>query len=943
MRIPRIRLAVVAGLLLLHPGNRTLAQAPQQIRMAEQPALMIEKLIDGKGRILDCKSPLFSFRLGEELITSKQFNVKTDGDSILATGPHGIDVVFRQDGGDVKTWKGTLTLLNRSKDTLEIWNVVPFGEAPDRVYITGLGRHHLSRTHLFRPGLQPVNVIVPDNAWNLGFSEVKGSDYQLCALSRRGHSSHAQIRRFENILYPGGSVTYNLFAEFYSGVWQEGIRRMFQERYLYDLDFFDNALYDREDLQWVRHSYVSHLIYGWDHAFFESEELRSTLEDFIVRGKSWYGGDDFIGIWPTWPSLGLDQRNQWDLFRDMPGGLSGLREIADMCRRHGVRFFICYNPWDEDTRSEGHTTGMADLIKEIGADGVVLDTRGSSSWELQMAADSVRSGVVMYSEGMAVPRDMPGIVSGRVHNALYYPPLLNLNKMIKPDFSIFRVAELAFEPIRREYATSFFNGYGTELNIFKPGRPDWIREDYRFFGETVRILRENSSNFVRYDFIPLIPTLHDQLHVNQWPGKDKTVYTILSLVPQGFDGPLFEAGTPKGYHWVDLWEHRELEPVLVEGKSYIPVRTESFHERWKGTNNEGAVSAVALFPHLLTIQHEVDQLTFSAPDGDQIRIWPGDPDYSKEPALFSTREQTISLRDHFGRLEGDFVIQLFKGMEILDERIIYLKPGTARLISTSVATEPAQKTPKGMLEIPSGSFTMKTTNGDEFIEYPPQTVSAPIIMKGFYMDRYPVTNGDFYQFIRSTGYQPTDKVNYLKHWEGSKPPRNIVDHPVIYISWEEAKAYAGWAGKRLPTEVEWQYAAQTEDLLPWPWGGEEGVSRELQWVTNTLTVSKIKGIDSVLCNLGNGIPEPVGAHPKGVNPFGLEDLVGSVWQLTNDLYDNGTVHYVIMKGGSYFNPGSSWWYVQGGPRELHYRQMLLRLSRGYERNATVGFRCVRDR
>ena len=174
MRIPRIRLAVVAGLLLLHPGNRTLAQAPQQIRMAEQPALMIEKLIDGKGRILDCKSPLFSFRLGEELITSKQFNVKTDGDSILATGPHGIDVVFRQDGGDVKTWKGTLTLLNRSKDTLEIWNVVPFGEAPDRVYITGLGRHHLSRTHLFRPGPQPVNVIVPDNAWNLGFSEVKG-------------------------------------------------------------------------------------------------------------------------------------------------------------------------------------------------------------------------------------------------------------------------------------------------------------------------------------------------------------------------------------------------------------------------------------------------------------------------------------------------------------------------------------------------------------------------------------------------------------------------------------------------------------------------------------------------------------------------------------------------------------------------------------------------
>ena len=120
------------------------------------------------------------------------------------------------------------------------------------------------------------------------------------------------------------------------------------------------------------------------------------------------------------------------------------------------------------------------------------------------------------------------------------------------------------------------------------------------------------------------------------------------------------------------------------------------------------------------------------------------------------------------------------------------------------------------------------------------------------------------------------------------------------------------------------------------------MTREKEWVTNTLTVNRIKGIDSRYCNPGNGKFEAVGRHPKGANPYGLEDLVGSVWQLTNNEYDNGTNYYVIMKGGSYFNPGSSWWYVQGGPRELHYRQMLLRVSRGFERNSTVGFRCVAD-
>jgi gamma-glutamyl hercynylcysteine S-oxide synthase len=79
------------------------------------------------------------------------------------------------------------------------------------------------------------------------------------------------------------------------------------------------------------------------------------------------------------------------------------------------------------------------------------------------------------------------------------------------------VAELAYERIRREYALSMFNGYGTELNIFRPGRPEWIEEDYRFFGKTLRILRENHRNFIGYDYNPLIPTLKDQIFINRWP------------------------------------------------------------------------------------------------------------------------------------------------------------------------------------------------------------------------------------------------------------------------------------------------------------------------------------------------------------------------------------------------------------------------------------------
>ena len=95
-------------------------------------------------------------------------------------------------------------------------------------------------------------------------------------------------------------------------------------------------------------------------------------------------------------------------------------------------------------------------------------------------------------------------------------------------------------------------------------------------------------------------------------------------------------------------------------------------------------------------------------------------------------------------------------------------------------------------------------------------------------------------------------------------------------------------------------------------------------------------MDSTKCNIGKDRLTTVVEYPEGASPFGVFDLVGNVWQLTNDIYDNGSYYYIIMRGGSYYNPTSSWWYVKGGPQPLNKTQMLLRVSPGFERNATVG-------
>ena len=829
---------------------------------------------------------------------------------------------LRRDTATTRGSKMNLSIRNISADTVILENVVPFGQKNQNIYITGKGPWSLARAYLFRPNKEPVNIILPDNAWEMGYGAFETEEnVSLCAIARRAAVENGRKGRYKTYLYPGGNVVYDLYFDDYSGEWQNGLKRMFQENYLYDLESFNDSLYQREDLAWIRNQYFMVLQMAWDHEFYDAQNGGYQLEQFLDKCDKLCGGLDVYGLWPTWPTLGLDQRNQWDLYDDLPGGLTKLHELSEMAKERGTAFFISYNPWDQSTRKENHYAGMARLIEATDADGVVLDTRGSSSWELQHAADSVKPGVIMYSEGMAITKDMPGIISGRVHNAIQISPPLNMNKLIRPDFAIFRVSQLNEGSIKQEVNISLFNGYGVELNNFAPGRPDEHEAEMAYLGKAVMILRENTSAFNSFEWTPLIPTLEDKIWVNRFPAKEKTIYTVYSLQTDGFTGPLFIAPPKKNSHFVSLWNHEELQPQTVDGKQYIPVHVEGFSEVWLGTRKESNAECVAEFPMLLQVQKNGSDLTFKSEKGDEIRIWSGNPDYQNEFKSFEIKEQSIHIPDHFGIVENKLVIQLIGKGELMDERVIEFKSGTPRLISKVERTPAMGDIPTEMTEIPATVFTMEKDMSDSFIPYPDYSSKEKYQIKKFYIDKYPVTNNQFYDFIESTGYQPKDTTNYLRHWKEGKYPRGMKNYPVVYISYEDAQAYAKWAGKRLPTEAEWQYVAQGNDGRIYPWGNE---------------------MDSTKCNAATGAVTPVNQYPGGASPFGVMDLLGNVWQLTNDIYDNGTNYFIIIRGGSFYNPTSSWWYVKGGPQPLNKTQMLLRVSEGFERNSTVGFRCAMD-
>lgn len=907
--------------------------------------------------------PLFSALIDSANFSSAESKPAVFKDSVRFDIGKDLKCLVVRDHSFTQGLKYTVRFTNRGIVSHSIENVVPLGRGDDRVYITADGPKewpgYLCRSKLYRPGYGPVGVVLPDNAWHMGFVDLRlTGQISLTGMARRGQrdKDRSEIDRWKVTLKPGGWVDYSFWFDIHTGDWHEGLRMMFQQRFLYDLKDFDNQLFRRTDLAWMRNAYLMLLQFGWDKKYYDFGSQRYTFYDNLKEYDSLTGGYDIFTLWPTWPRLGLDQRNQWDMYRDLPGGLAELKKQAGFAHNAGKKYFISYNPWDEGTRKEDQLAGMENLLRETDADGVVLDTKGSSSSELQQAADRVRSGIIMYSEGMAVPKDMPGIVCGRVHDALVMPPPLNLNKFIKPDFAIFRVLQLADDRLHRELAVAFFNGYGVEVNTMRPGRPDWISEEFAYLGRVIRILRQNSAIFHDNGWVPLIPTLTDSIYVNLWKSDDKQLFTILSLKPEGFTGPLFElpprlpdspidSGNIKphqddlttgsgsgpdlkpGWHYVDLWNHMEVELVMKDSKTFVPASIDPFSREWLNSRREGNAGCIAGFKRTLfvTLTHQI--LTIKSATGDRIVVTEGNPSYSSKSLSFTAPSSVLKLdlTEQFGKRSAKFVIQLFRDSALIDEVIMQPDPDEPCLISSPQKTVAVDKAPEGMVEIPSGEFRFYTKRDpgtqDPFIAFPDFSDTVTVAMQRFFMDKFPVTNRDYYRFILQSAYSPADTSNYLKHWFQKKPRPGTEHLPVVYISPDDAKAYAAWAGKRLPTEREWQYAAQGTDMRKYPWG-------------NKLTPG--------VCNNNLNVPTPVSKFPRGASPFGVEDMIGNVWQITADIYDNGAYYFNIIRGGSYYHPTQSIWYVTGGPLPADHPEMLLLMAPGLDRNATVGFRCVRD-
>ncbi len=229
--------------------------------------------------------------------------------------------------------------------------------------------------------------------------------------------------------------------------------------------------------------------------------------------------------------------------------------------------------------------------------------------------------------------------------------------------------------------------------------------------------------------------------------------------------------------------------------------------------------------------------------------------------------------------------------------------------------------PNEMLRIPAGAFIMGSDD-----RLPDEGPQHRVQLNSYDIDKYEVTNLQYKKFNDATNRRsPT-------HWRNRTFPRSKADHPVTNVSWYDAQAYCQWAGKRLPTDAEWEKAARGIDGRTYPWGNEFDISRAntpLRW--------------SAIGKPGD--TTPAGAFKGGISPYGVYDMSGNVWEWTASWYLSypGNTHasesygerYKTLKGGSWFDCS---FYRCGISAPVFNRSFFAKKVK----NDSFGFRCARN-
>jgi sulfatase modifying factor 1 len=536
---------------------------------------------------------------------------------------------------------------------------------------------------------------------------------------------------------------------------------------------YDGNAYDRPEFAWTRSCFAVALVWLWDELLYDHAEGRFNVERFCAESERDFGGFDGVVLWHAYPVIGIDERNQFDYYRDVPG----LRAVVDAFHERDVRVFLDYNPWDVGTRREGvdDAAALAGLVRLLDADGVFLDTLKEALPELRAAVDGARPGVAFEGEStlpLERVRDhhlswaqwfadsaVPGVLRARWFEQRH---MLHHTRRWNRD----HVEELH---------SAWLNGTGILVweNVFGSW-VGWDARDRALLRAMLPVQRRYADLIATGEWTPLAASSQDaRVVASRWTNGETTLWTVANR-GEAYAGPVGELDVDIPARGIAAFLDTTVLVVAGGEDATFPAR---------------------------------EAVRVPAPVARAERV----PDGLVEATAPSSRTTAVFRRRETGTYgEAPYV----------DE----WKPLPPRL--------------------------------HDLVEVPHDTVAAP----RFAIGRREVTNAG----LGAAG-DP--------------------DAPATGLDLGEARAYAASVGARLPTEDEWQLAA------------ESGL---------------------------------------------IERAQPLVWNWTESEHTDGRTRFAILKGGSAYAAEGSDWYADGGPHEPERSLKLLLLGAGLARSPRIGFRLAVD-
>lgn len=675
---------------------------------------------------------------------------------------------------------------------------------------------------------------------------------------------------------PGDGISYPCLGDEHQE-WQKAVIAWRNERRI--RVGFDSRRYALPALQWAQSSFMQPQMMVQDRYFYDPVAARYTVDRYLDDLEKRYGGIDAVLIWSTYPNMGIDDRNQLDMVCSMPGGVAGIRQMIEDFHRRGVRVLFPMMMWDQGTRDPGQpwAQAIAEEMKAIDADGVNGDTQDGVPLAFSEAAEKIGHPLAFEPEDGPSDEALAWNVLTWGQYAFQFAPTVDRYRWLETRHQV-NISDRWNRDKTDDLQFAFFNGEGWESweNIWGI----WNGITSRDAEATRRVAtmeRAAAPFLISPDWEPYYPTHSYGVYGSRWPLGEHAIWTLVNRGEYNVDGPQLSVPFRAGGHFYDLYHGRELTPEIADN-----VATLSFSIEAHGYGM--ILAAPSLTPAFQQLMTKMAAMTATPLAG-----------YSHE-------------------------------WQILPQHIADI-PGTA----------PAATVPPGMVLIPGGNFLFQVRGieiegGDDIgvdVQFPWEDAPRrfhehPLTVHPFYIDKYPVTNAEFRRFLDASHYAPPDSANFLKDWKNGTYPEGWANKPVTWVSLEDARAYAQWAGKRLPHDWEWQLSAQSMDGRVYPWGND--------WNASAVpTPDEGRSLRA---------PDDVNAHPSGGSPYGVMDLVGNVWQWTDEFVDEHT-RAAILRGGSYYQPqGSIWYFPQAYRNDTHGKLLLMAPS--YDRSGTVGFRCVKD-